>query len=738
MRSGSKVAYKFGAFQLDVAEQRLQHDGRPVPLTPKVFDVLRLLVQNSGHLVEKETLLAEVWPGSFVEEGALSRSISILRKALGESDSDRKYIETVPKRGYRFVALVTDRIPDGSGAPVGVTDRTDAPLQAKEFAPIPETSTARPAQDSVAKRVASAGGLLIAGALFLAVFGQSWRETNALTNVTPVHRQVTFTGKERAPTISPDGRRIAYVSSGKPESQLMVQELAGGQPLAIFTAPELGHLRWSPDGTALIVWARGSGWDGVYALPPLGGTPHRIAGGQYIACWSPDSSTIAVGSYRDGKIWFFDRFGDLLRSVSLGDVNGPIVDLSWSPADVLAVATSDQGQSSVWTVKPDGTEQRRVVVADSQIPSARWGPNGDAIYYFRRVNQTVSLFKIAVPIGRDSQSGVPTTLIAGLESDHSFALSEDGRRLVYARAPYYSNLWLVEANGGGNERVATRALTHGTALVERPSISPDGTSIVFSIGHEPATNLYTMPITGGVPKQLTFLDSFNLEPVWSADGEQIAFASTEGGKPRVWTVNAGGGLPKVLSSGDMSDTYDLTWSPGSRILYQQSGYRRYYEIDPRTPAERVLINARSVGWTFSPVYSPDGRQVAVKWNRPPDTGIWVIDVSSGREALVYATAAASAMPVGWSADGRSIYLIEGKNLNSRGMTAPIGETVTEARIVRVPVTGHAARTVVVLPFEEMGGVSMTADGRLLVCVVYSSQSDVWVVENFDTPPASGT
>jgi DNA-binding winged helix-turn-helix (wHTH) protein len=119
MQGDLQPAYEFGAFCLDVAEQRLLCAGRPLPLTPKVFDVLRVLVQNHGHLVEKERLLAEVWPDSFVEEGALSRSISILRKTLGESDSGQKFIETVPKRGYRFVAVVVERAANGTADSTG-------------------------------------------------------------------------------------------------------------------------------------------------------------------------------------------------------------------------------------------------------------------------------------------------------------------------------------------------------------------------------------------------------------------------------------------------------------------------------------------------------------------------------------------------------------------------------------------------------------------------------------------
>ncbi len=100
--------YEFGPFRLDTAEHRLLHDGQPVPLTPKVFDLLEVLVRNSGRLVDKDDLLKEVWPDSFVEEGNLNRNVSILRKVLGDDASGNPYIETVPKRGYRFVASVKE------------------------------------------------------------------------------------------------------------------------------------------------------------------------------------------------------------------------------------------------------------------------------------------------------------------------------------------------------------------------------------------------------------------------------------------------------------------------------------------------------------------------------------------------------------------------------------------------------------------------------------------------------
>lgn len=107
MSGQSRHSYSFGCFRLEEGERRLLRDGQPVILTPKAFEILLTLVENNGHLVDKEELMKRVWPDSFVEESNLAVNISALRKALDESAGDRSYIETVPTRGYRFVASVT-------------------------------------------------------------------------------------------------------------------------------------------------------------------------------------------------------------------------------------------------------------------------------------------------------------------------------------------------------------------------------------------------------------------------------------------------------------------------------------------------------------------------------------------------------------------------------------------------------------------------------------------------------
>jgi len=105
----TEYSYEFGPFRLDASERLLLHDGEIVPLSPKAFDMLVALVENSGHLLEKKELMQRLWPNTFVEEGSLAQNISLLRKALDESES-QKFIETVPRRGYRFVATVRKTI----------------------------------------------------------------------------------------------------------------------------------------------------------------------------------------------------------------------------------------------------------------------------------------------------------------------------------------------------------------------------------------------------------------------------------------------------------------------------------------------------------------------------------------------------------------------------------------------------------------------------------------------------
>src|SRR5438477_513966 len=108
-------SYQFGAFRIDSADRVLLRDGKPVPLTPKAVDVLLALLAANGRVLNKEALMNQAWPDTFVEEANLAQNVSLLRKALGDPHDGRLYIETMPKRGYRFIARVDEAIGEETG-----------------------------------------------------------------------------------------------------------------------------------------------------------------------------------------------------------------------------------------------------------------------------------------------------------------------------------------------------------------------------------------------------------------------------------------------------------------------------------------------------------------------------------------------------------------------------------------------------------------------------------------------
>ena len=130
MSRPAKHFYEFGAFQLDVRERVLRRDGQPVQLTPKAFDTLLVLVEHSGHVVAKGEMIERIWPDSFVEEGNLAFNISVLRKTLAGGSREAQFIETVPKRGYRFTARVREF--DDEDADVVIEKQTTARIVIEE------------------------------------------------------------------------------------------------------------------------------------------------------------------------------------------------------------------------------------------------------------------------------------------------------------------------------------------------------------------------------------------------------------------------------------------------------------------------------------------------------------------------------------------------------------------------------------------------------------------------------
>ncbi len=158
--------YEFGPFRLDVAERMLLRDGAAIPLQPKAFDLLLVLVTHHGHLLEKDELLKAVWPDTVVEEVNLANNISILRKALGEGGNGQQFIETVPRRGYRFVAPVREE-QEGT-MEQGVAEIAQAPVARRE-APVVATVTGEHPARGISRWVKRRPGLTVSLVILLLI-----------------------------------------------------------------------------------------------------------------------------------------------------------------------------------------------------------------------------------------------------------------------------------------------------------------------------------------------------------------------------------------------------------------------------------------------------------------------------------------------------------------------------------------------------------------------------------------
>jgi len=532
----------------------------------------------------------------------------------------------------------------------------------------------------------------------------------------PTHKQLTFTGSAYNPAISPDGKFIAYINYEAPDKyKLMVQDLLSGQSLEIFNAESIRDLRWTPDGSEISIHTEQDSIPKMLNISRLGGPPREIESSA-LSAWSPNGTQIAGAWTGEKKIRILNKStGDS----SFFSLNGPIKfvwDIDWSPSGnlLLVLTHNENNRTVIWTMKTNGSNQYKVIEESDGLSSPRWSSQGDAIYYLRGKAQLNEIWKVPVSPESGKPTKSPYIVISGFNFGRNFTLSGDNKHLAYTRQLEYSNLILARIKGTGTERkVETKQLTTGTLWHESPSISPDGTQIAFAKGGGQKSNIYVMPIDGGSPKQITFLNSRNTNPVWSSDGRWIAFGSNEGGSNKVWKVSSQGGRPFQFAKSKLSISGGLVWHDESLILYQKEGNRNFIILNSETEEEKPLVEDESVGWIFSPNYSPDGKKIAVYWNRKPKRGIWIISLEDFSQKFLYE---GYVDPIGWSTDSNCVKVYD----------------IDTGKYLKIELDSGQVKELSVIPFTIEGkSLHKILNEKPEVFVDSKTLSDVWLVENFD-------
>ena len=571
---------------------------------------------------------------------------------------------------------------------------------------------------------------LLASALVLiavlAIFGiHSWRQAQEGRNRIKFsqqirHRQLTFVGNAGRPEISPDGKYIAYISGEK----LWIQDISAGEPTPLYevkNAIVLSGLRWSPDSSRLLfAFATDAGESEMLVLPRVGGISLSFPYAP-LFCWAGDGSEIAWSWPSMKTISFTNLRSRTTRSIALTSSHTWLAALDWSAQADLLFLTQTQWGWEIWTMRSDGTRQQKVLLDQAEITDARWSNLGDSIYYLQSTGNTKDVLKVRIDPHSGRPFGNPVKLLADLEAGYSFSLAGDGKHLAYTREPWHSNLWLATLpDTQSRGQFQMKQLTTGTLKNEAPRISPDGERIAFSIGAPPKANIYTMPIQGGMFRQETYLDSYNTNPSWSPDGKQIVFGSLENGKATLKKVTLDNGFIQEYVQSKLSDSLVTAWAPGPFILYQRSGNRSFNVLNNETEYERPLVRDDSIGWIFSPCYSPDGERVAIYWNRSGSEGIYVISLRDSSEVLLKQ---GGLEPLGWSRDSNWIYAAD--------RTGILKISVFARETVRLP-DFTSWKNVRAMLDEGQPVIHMNRDGKSFVVAVREEQSDVWIAENFDS------
>jgi Tol biopolymer transport system component/DNA-binding winged helix-turn-helix (wHTH) protein len=716
MNQSPRHCYEFGPFRLDRQERLLLRDGATIALTPKAFDLLLALVERHGRLVDKEELFQTVWPDTIVEESNLSSNIALIRKALGDGENGLKFIETVPKRGYRFAAPVREI----SRAVIGDSSEAASPASA-----VP-AETVRPGARRRWPLM-----LLAAGALIVVASGAVWWIALRHSPILPAPKITPFTtlpGNESKPSFSPDGNQMAFAWGGeKGENFDIYVKQIGNESLhrltndpAFDAAP-----RWSPDGRYIAFTRQ----NGLYLISPLGGAERRIttlsapfsplfAGDPD---WSPDGEWLAVSSWNPPQepttlsLFLVEReTGEKkkLTSPQAGTRGDRFPAFSPDGKTVAFFRFISDAVGDLYLVSVAGGEPKRLTFDDAGAIYPTWTPDGRDILFLstRDGASTAGLWRIP------ATGGTPKKVEAIGQRIGDIAISPQGNRLAWTQGTNDFNIWQYNLTGPGTQR--PQELLASTQYDVSPQYSPDGNRVVFASDRSGSWEIWVCDNAGKRPLQLTaFKRRYTGSPRWSSDGRQIVFDSRAEGNAEIYVISAEGGKPRRLTN-DPAEDIVPSFSRDGKWIYFCSNRSGSLQIWKLPVAGGQAAQATKQGG-FDSFEAPDGQWLYYAKGRGAP-GIWRMPVAGGEETLALDHHRAGFWRY-WAVTEKGIYFTTAETPDH-----PLIEFFNFATGKVTTITTLEKRI-----DGNVSGLSVSPDGRALI---WSQQdqtgSDIMLMENF--------
>jgi DNA-binding winged helix-turn-helix (wHTH) protein/Tol biopolymer transport system component len=630
---------RFGEYELDSQSGRLLRDGRPVKIQPQPLRVLGVLVQRPGEIVTREELHSRIWDeATFVEfDQGLNYCIRQIRLALRDDASKPVYIETLPKQGYRFIAPIT------ANGHASDSVLTAAETKVDQIPPSsPVTPVAPPPSKQIPWKIlgtAIAVMVLAAAGIALGVMRRP------AANQPLIYTQITsFTDAVVWPTLSPDGRMVAFYRGGLTmftADQIYVKMLPNGEPVQLTHDPRQKYnLAFSPDGSQIAYTVMEKGWH-TYTVSVLGGDSKLFlpnAAGlswldQHHLLFSEFKTGVHLGIVTAGEdrsehreIYFpaeermmahYSYLSPDRKWVLLAEMNP-----QWQPCRLVPFSgDSSSGSSS-------GTSGGRQVGPPGSCTSTAWSPDGNWMYFAVAVNGKRHLWRQRFPDGQ------PEQITSGLTEEDGLAVAPDGRSLITSMSTKQNAVWIHDLSGD-------RALsTEGYADLTPPRFSMDGKRLYYLLRRdspEAPDELWRADLDSGSSEVVVPGGSMREYDISDDEKEVVFTTQTAGQSTELWLAPLDRSAPprRIGDTGEVEPHF----GPDGRVVFRLTEGNTFYlagmgrdgsgraKIFP-SPILDILGISRDRRFAILgvPAATPaGGQEIAVPIEGGPARKVWLCD-----------------------------------------------------------------------------------------------------------------
>lgn len=646
-RVRDRSVYEFGDVRVDMGRMAAIRGDASIPLEPKAFDVLVHLIEHRDRLVTKEELLDAVWEGTFVTPNVLTRAVAQIRKALGDESQDARFIETVAKRGYRFIAPVT--VADAGVAPVTLADAGVAP-------PVPVSPAPRSWSTVRVMMVALLGAAAVLTAI--AFVRQKPAPPDPAVDL-HLKRLTNRRGYSGTPALSPDGRAVVYASDISGSLELYLASLVPGSGEVALTKDGGLNVQpaWSPDGQWIAFHSRLRG--GVWIVPATGGVPQQVIDFGSDPAWAQDSDTLVLTSDAGGlagqsSLWTVRRDGTARRQLTqVGTPAGGHRAPAWSHDGrrVTFIVSSGGWRIEVWVLDVASGAQHRIDVSNNSSDPC-FAPGDRAILWGGSTDKGHGrLFRRAIDADGNPIGATETVLPMDGGIVEGLSLTADGT-LAFAARTLDANLWAVDVGPGGRGGEPVR-LTDDVSRSTHADYSADGfvAYMQTAIGSQPT--IWLMRDDGTARGPLT-PGTGGGDPLFDRTQKRILFARMRSGGEHdfVWVDLASRRMtPTGLGVTDMKNARlspDATALAFHRI--EADGALSVWLSTFDGTRTKIASDPEAVSY---PAWSPDGRSLAVEVKRGDSTHIGVVPRGGGPVELL-TNARGQSWPHSWAPDNDRI------------------------------------------------------------------------------------